>query len=151
MTGDARPLWQDRRKSHVGDLAFLLEHVELAQELLNNGWSLEAVAEHLNWPTQGRVTALDRLHEGLNIWDAWTPEMLYLAQRWGASWSSLLEPARWWKQHKVQREDLETFARGVVDRRGHWPEVRDFRARFGFAPTDSARRRHPGQGSLGCE
>lgn len=129
-----------REAQRVGEARDLLALLDMAEELLKIGYSEEVVAAVLDWPTQGNVTPRDRLHEALAISQLWPEDALVVARKYRADWHAMFEPARWWRQGKVEREEVVDFALEYVAERKFWPRADDMRRRFGFASghkTDS--------------
>jgi len=127
----------------------MLELLDMAEVLVDAGFPVETVAEVLPIPHQGRITKLQRLQQMLDVANAWTPELLLLARKTDANWWALYEPAVWWRNGDVEREEVEGFAREYVERYGRWPRTDHWRRRFGHAPNHkSAGELTPGQETL---
>lgn len=137
-----------RRTARVGAAEDVLVVADMAEGLLELGYTTRGVAEALAavLPTQGNVSAHDRLKELLDVVRAYTPEFVLFARKHpGAAWHLLREPARWWREGKVEREDVEAWFQGYVKAEGHWPKIDTLRHRYGFAPTT---KRQADQGAL---
>lgn len=142
-----------RRAARVGAVKDVLAVADMADVLAEAGYRTEVIAEALGAviPTQGNVSAHDRLKQILDVTRAYTPEFLAMARGSQASWHALVEPARWWRQGDVEREAVEAFVTAFVERTGKWPRPDDMRRRFGFAPGHKGPGDQEGQESLGVE
>lgn len=135
-----------REASRVGDTRQMLERLDMAEDLLDNGFAFSEVAEAINLPVQGNVTPEGRLREALDISRAWPEPALEVARELGADWHALREPARWWRNGIVERDEVASFALEFAARKKRWPRTDEFRRRFGFA--DGHKRVADGQESL---
>lgn len=142
-----------RSAARVGSVEDVLAVADMAELLLDAGYEARTVAESLSSviPTQGNVGPYDRLKQILEVTRAYTPDFLLTARKSGASWHALVEPARWWRQGDVQREEVEQFTLEFVERTGRWPRPDDMRRRFGYEPGHKGPGDQPGQESLGVD
>lgn len=141
-----------RQTARVGEAEDVLLVADMADLLSEAGYETRTIAEALAAliPTQGNVGPYDRLKEILDVTRAYTPEFLVWARKLkGVPWHSLREPARLWRNGEVEREEVESFVRKFVERRGKWPRVDDMRRRFNLAPGHKGPGDQPGQGTLG--
>jgi DNA-binding transcriptional MerR regulator len=150
MTTTQLQLLHERRKEarRVGDPKQMLELLDMAEVLLDAGFALENVAQALRFPAQGNVTSEKRLREALDINRAWPEEALLVARKYRADWHALREPARWWRNGDVEREEIVGFAVAFVDRKGRWPRTDEMRTRFGKASGHKGPGDAPGQEAL---
>lgn len=99
-------------------------------------------------PVQGKVTSEQRQHEAERIVRWWPKAMLVQAERTGATWHSLYEPARWADQGDVNIWHVVDFCAGYSVDHGRWPNIRLLRQTFGKAPNHRVPGDQPDQGSL---
>lgn len=140
-----------RRAARVGEAEDVLVVADMAEALLELGYTMRGTAEALAniIPTQGNVTAHDRLKEILDVTRAYTPEFLLFVRRLkGVAWHSLREPARAWRNREIEREEVEQFMRDFVERTGRFPRPDDMRRLLGKAPGHKGPGDQKGQGSL---
>jgi hypothetical protein len=144
-----RHLLPRREAGRVGEAAHLLELVDIAACLLDDGFPSESVAEAIDFPVQGEVTKHERMEQALLIARAWTEGALLAARKYRADWHALLEPARWWEAGEIEREEMEEFAVDFCARHARWPRADDMRRRFGKTPGHRLPGEHEGQEVLG--
>jgi hypothetical protein len=145
MEGQMTMMRQARR---VGDPRDVLALVDMAGVLMDAGYPQDAVADALQFPTQGNVTRDKRLREAMDIARAWPEELLLQARLTQAAWHALREPARWWRNGDLEREDVVAYVTTYLEQHGAWPRIDDLRRHYGFAVTHDRSEPMEGQDAL---
>lgn len=135
-------------RKRVGSPGEGLLIMDMAQDLLDLGYSHEQVAEGLHLPGEDAIPSVERLRQGLDIVNAWPEDVLDLARQHGAPWHTLYEPAVAWRLEQVEREEMVAFARDTCNTAGRWPYVREWRKVLGKATNRGLPGEGAGQGAL---
>jgi hypothetical protein len=116
--------------------------------LVDTGADLDELEAKVTVPVQGGVTARQRLSEARVIVGFWSADLLRDAERYGATWHALYEPAKWAAAGEVTFQDARRFALELLDRHARWPRPDEWRRKFDRASGHRMLGESEDQGSL---